>query len=241
MSEGRPARRRVAGERARARRSGTDPTGSDSDGTEEQVSDPAVAEPAVAEPAVAEPAVDEPQVSGAESSDDTAALRAEATGRRGWPLVVAAVLGALLLAAVAAAGVLAYRVQQDEAADTARGDASAAARSHAGKILSYDHRTLDADFAAAEKALTGSFKEQYTRTIDTVVRPSAEQYKVVVEAEVVAASVIRASADRVVVLLYVNQTTTSTRLEGPKVDLNRVRMTLAEVDGNWLVSKLDAL
>ena len=74
-----------------------------------------------------------------------------------------------------------------------------------------------------------------------MVRPSAEQYKVVVKAEVTAASVVRASDDRVVALLFVDQTTTSTRLEGPKVDLNRVRMTLVEQDGKWLVSELDAL
>ena len=74
-----------------------------------------------------------------------------------------------------------------------------------------------------------------------MVRPSAEQYKVVVKAEVTAASVVRAGDDRVVALLFVDQTTTSTRLEGPKVDLNRVRMTLVEQDGKWLVSELDAL
>ena len=231
MSESRPARRRVAGERARARRSGTDPIGTDSDLTGQQVTEAQVGEHEPREP--------EPRE--AESAEAAAAAPPDATGRRGWTFPVAAVLGVLLVAAVAAAGVLAYRVQQDEAAETARGDASAAARSHAGKILSYDHRTLDADFEAAEQTLTGSFKEQYTSTTDTVVRPSAEQYKVVVEAEVVAASVVRASADRVVVLLYVDQTTTSTRLEGPKVDLNRVRMTLVDVDGNWLVSELDAL
>ena len=74
-----------------------------------------------------------------------------------------------------------------------------------------------------------------------MVRPSAEQYKVVVKAEVTAASVVRASDSQVVTLLFVDQTTTSTRLEGPKVDLNWVRMTLVEKDGKWLVSELDAL
>jgi Mce-associated membrane protein len=162
-------------------------------------------------------------------------------------VVVGAVLALVLLAAAGTAGVLAYRLQQadpnnprDGLAST-RSGALAAARSHAQEILSYDHRTLDADFTRAEKALTGTFKREYSRTTDTVVRPSAEQYKVVVKAEVTAASVVRASENRVVVLLYVDQTTTSTRLEGPKVDLNRVRMTLVEDDGNWLVSELAAL
>jgi len=249
MSESRPARRRVAGERARARRPGTDPAGTDPTVIDPTGTDPTGTDPTGTEeltaPQVSAPEAPEQQVSDADGSEPAAETPApDATGRRGWPFVVAAVLGVLLLAGAAASGVLAYRVQQDEAADTARGNASAAARSHAQKILSYDHRTLDADFAAAEKALTGSFKEQYAKTTDTVVRPSAQEYDVVVAAEVVASSVVRASADRVVVLLYVDQTTTSTRLEGPKVDLNRVRMTLTKDgsgDGNWLVSKLDAL
>jgi Mce-associated membrane protein len=42
-------------------------------------------------------------------------------------------------------------------------------------------------------------------------------------------------------VLFVDQTTTSTRLDGPKVDLNRVRMTLSRTRGQGLVSGVDAL
>jgi len=160
---------------------------------------------------------------------------------RGPVFVLATVLSLVLVAGVAAAGVLFYRVRQAEGATSAGTAATAAARSHAQKVLSYDYRTLDKSFAAAESSLTGDFKTEYTRTTDTVVRPSAEQYKVVVKAEVVSTSVVRATSDRVVVLMYVDQTTTSTRLDGPKLDLNRVRMTLVKDGGKWLVSDLDAL
>jgi Mce-associated membrane protein len=43
------------------------------------------------------------------------------------------------------------------------------------------------------------------------------------------------------VLLFVNQTTTSTRLDGPRVDLNRVRLTLVQVDGSWRLNNVVAL
>jgi len=43
------------------------------------------------------------------------------------------------------------------------------------------------------------------------------------------------------VLLFVNQTTTSTRVQGPQVDLNRVRMTLTRVGDDWKVSAVTAL
>ncbi len=73
------------------------------------------------------------------------------------------------------------------------------------------------------------------------MRPSAEEVKAVVTAEVASSSVVRAAENQVVVLLFVDQTTTSTRLEGPKVDLNRVRMTMTRVGQQWLVSGVDAL
>jgi Mce-associated membrane protein len=44
-----------------------------------------------------------------------------------------------------------------------------------------------------------------------------------------------------VVLLFVDQRTTSTRLDGPRVDENRVRLHLTKVDGSWLVSNVDGL
>ena len=74
-----------------------------------------------------------------------------------------------------------------------------------------------------------------------MVRPTATEVRAVVKADVAASSVVRADQNRVVVLLFVNQTTTSTRLDAPKVDLNRVRLTMDRVDGRWLVSKVVAL
>jgi Mce-associated membrane protein len=220
MSEIRPPRRRVAGERSRLRRT----------------------EPEERMPVTAPTITEGHRVD--LSKGDRPVPRGPDTGDHrppGWPYVVAGVLAVLLLAGVAAAGVLFVRVQDANAASAARRDAVAAARSHAQAILSYDYRTLDADFARAGKALTGTFKKDYARTTNTVVRPSAGQYHVVVKAGVTAASVVQAGAHRAVVLLYVDQTTTSTRLEGPKVDLNRVRMTLVEQNGTWLVSAVDAL
>jgi Mce-associated membrane protein len=166
---------------------------------------------------------------------------ARAASWQGWPSAAVAGLLVLVVVAAAATGVLAYRVHQDQAAVSARGAATAAARTEARQVLSYDYRHLDADFTRATRGLTGAFKTQYTKTTRTVVRPSAEQYKAVVKAQVVATSVVRSTPDRVVLLLFVNQTTTSTRLDGPKVDLNRVRVTMSKAGDRWLISGLDAL
>ena len=162
-----------------------------------------------------------------------------AAGRRDLAVLVAAVL---VLVLATAAGLLVVRARGADRAEQARSAALAAAEQHAVTVLSYDHRRLDKDFARARAALTGSFADDYAATTEKVVRPSAEQVKAVVTAEVTASAVVRApSENRVVVLLFVDQTTTSTRLEGPKVDLNRVRMTMTRVGQQWLVSGIDAL
>lgn len=151
------------------------------------------------------------------------------------------VAGLVAVALVLTAGLLALRARSEDRVEQARTAALAAAESHAVDLLSYDYRHLDRDFARAGKALTGSFADDYATTTKTVVRPTALEVKAVVTAEVAASSVVRASQNQAVVLLFVNQTTTSTRVEGPKVDLNRVRLTLTRVDGDWLVSKVVAL
>ena len=174
-------------------------------------------------------------------AEETAEGAPARAGRRGRADLLVLVAGLVTLVLVLTAGLLALRARGEDRVEQARTSALAAAEAHAVDLLSYDYRHLDRDFARAGKALTGSFADDYATTTKTVVKPTAEEVKAVVTAEVAASSVVRASQNQVVVLLFVNQTTTSTRVEGPKVDLNRVRLTMARVNGDWLVSKVVAL
>lgn len=166
--------------------------------------------------------------------------------RRG---LVTAVLAVLVVAGLVAVSVLGWKYGEARQTDRARAQALTAAQKAAPVILSYDHRHLDRDFAAARGHLTGSFRDEYQRTTTKVVAPTAKKYKGVVKATVVkpagggapAASVVSASPDRAVVLLFVNQVTSSTQISGPRVDLNRVRMTLTLTSDGWKVSAVDAL
>lgn len=149
-------------------------------------------------------------------------------------------IAAVLLVAMTAVtlGFLAVRAGQSE--DAQRGGLQAA-RTYAKDILSYDYRHLEQDFAAAKAHLTGEFATEYGTTTAKVVAPTAKVIKAVVEADVVGASVISEKPGRVLVLLFVNQTTRSGRIDGFKVDQTRVRMTLIKVDGQWRVSGIDAI
>jgi Mce-associated membrane protein len=145
------------------------------------------------------------------------------------------------LALVLTAALVAMRARGADRTETARSAAQAAAESDAVDLLSYDYRHLDRDFARARSHLTGKFAADYTTTTNRTVRPLAPQVHAVVKATVASSSVVQASQNHVVVLLFVNQTTTSTRLDAPRTDLNRVRITMARVGSGWKVSKVAAL
>lgn len=163
--------------------------------------------------------------------------------------VVTAVLAVALIAVVAIGAVLTVQYRDVIRTDHARTAAMAAAQREAPVIFSYDYRHLDQDFAKAEALLTGSFRDQYAKTTQTVVKPTALQYHGVVKATVAqptdgsaaAVSVVSASPDQVVILAFVDQATTSTRVSGTQVDQNRVLLTLTHTSQGWLVSGVDAL
>ncbi len=152
-----------------------------------------------------------------------------------------AVLGGFLVVALVTVAALGYRAYAIRPVEAARSQALSTARTTASVLLAYDYRHLDRDFARSEKLLTGDFRTKYLETTKSVIKPSATQTRAVVVADVRAASVISATPERAVTLLFVNQTTTSNRASQPRTDLNRVRMTLERVGDQWLVSKVEAL
>jgi Mce-associated membrane protein len=165
---------------------------------------------------------------------------------RRLPLIA---LVALLAAALTAAALLGLAQREADRTDRAREAALTAAVEAAPVIFSYHHAHLERDFAAAREHLTGSFLEEYERTTETVVAPTAAEYRAVVRATVAsppsgdapAASVVSASPEQVVVLLFINQVSDSTQVDAERVDLNRVRMTLSRTGQGWKVSAVDAL
>jgi Mce-associated membrane protein len=160
--------------------------------------------------------------------------------RRGWrQLLPLAVLGLVLLLMLGLTGWLGWQLRQDAATETARTKGLTAARDAARVLFSYDYQQLDKDFAAGLAVTTGSARDEYQRTTSSLVRPVAVQYQAVVKADVREAGVIEASPGHVLTMIFLNQTTTSTRVQGPKIDQNRVRLGLRLVGGKWLVDRVE--
>lgn len=180
----------------------------------------------------------DPDADGADFDDAHSDLADDAVPRESGVRVAALAVAVAL--AVALAGVLFWFDHQGSSADAARRDAVPASVRAAETILSYDHTKMDADIAAASKLTTGQFRKDYADTSKTVA-PIAKEYKAVVKATVKASSVVSATSDQVVVLLFVDQSTQSTRVQGTQVDQARVRMTMHRVGDDWLAAKVEAL
>ncbi|MDK1343767.1 hypothetical protein QNO09_10685 [Streptomyces sp. 378] len=192
---------------------------------------------------------DDPPEPSPESFEEDGPQERSEPGPAGRRRLLTLVLAVLLVTGLVALAALGWQYRDGRLTETARTEALAAARKAAPIVLSYDYRRLDKDFSTARAHLTGDFRDEYGKTTKTVVAPTARKYHGVVKATVAApgsggdpaVSVVSASPDKVVVLLFVNQVTESTQVSGARVDQNRVRMTMDRTGDGWRVSAVDAL
>jgi Mce-associated membrane protein len=126
------------------------------------------------------------------------------------------------------------------ATEMARADAVAAARESIVEMLSYQPATADQKLSAARDRLTGPFLDDYNQLIQTVVIPGAKQKKITAAAEVPAAAAVSGSADRAVVLAYVDQSL-AVGSAAPTRTNSSVRVTMEKVDGRWLIAGFDPI
>jgi Mce-associated membrane protein len=147
----------------------------------------------------------------------------------------------LLVAALAlTAGMYRYQYWQDQQTDArVAHEVVQAAANGTVVIVSYSPDSLDRDFATAKSHLTGDFLSYYSQFTDQVVAPAAKQKGIRTTARIVKAAVSELHRDQAVVLIFVNQPTTSTAQPQQKVTASSVLVTLTKVNGSWLISKFD--
>ena len=152
---------------------------------------------------------------------------------------------AALLVLVAAAGTyvgLRYRAANDalrteRAQDAARTAASAAGARYAVDLSSYDYQSLDRDFGEVIAHSTDAFAQQY-RQFSSGLRAALVSEKSVARGKVLNEAVESADPTRVTLLVFVDQSVTNTSTSTPRVNHNRMELTLLDVAGTWKIDQV---
>ncbi len=156
--------------------------------------------------------------------------------RIAWFGVVAyGLLPGLALLLAATAGWLKWedsslRLPENGAAETVKAAAEATTA-----MLSYRADSVEQDLQAAQRRLTGTFKDSYTQLTNDVVIPGAKAQRISAVAQIPAAGSVSVTPKHAVVLLFVNQTVVVGE-EAPTDTSSVVRVSMDKVGDQWLVS-----
>jgi Mce-associated membrane protein len=151
-------------------------------------------------------------------------------------LVTALVVGALGLAG----GMYFFRYGPDrQIGDAAVQQAVRAASDGTVAMLSYSPESLDRDFARAKLHLTGDLLAYYSKFTEQTVGPTARERQIAASAKVIRAAVSELRQDSAVVLVFVNQSTVTKEKPEPTATDSSFLVTMAKIDGSWLIAKFD--
>ncbi|SFS74426.1 hypothetical protein [Saccharopolyspora flava] len=152
-------------------------------------------------------------------------------------VLVTAVIAVLLLGALAWTGL---QLREHLAVESARADAQEAAKRYATDLSTYDYRHLDSGFATVTAHAEGQFAEQY-KQVSASLTELIRQNQAVSQGTVLTTAVVSADEDHAVVALFVDQKITNKNTPEPRVDRNRMQMTLTHDNNRWLITNIQLL
>jgi Mce-associated membrane protein len=131
-----------------------------------------------------------------------------------------------------------YRPDQQTDASVAHAVVSAASDGTVA-LLSYSSDSLDKDFATARSHLAGDFLSYYEQFTQQSVAPVAKQKSMKTTAHVSGAAVSELHPDSAVVLVFVDQSTTTKDSPQPTLALSSVLVHMTRINGTWLITKFN--
>ncbi|MEE2854967.1 MAG: tetratricopeptide repeat protein [Actinomycetota bacterium] len=225
-------------EQARADESAAAPEDSaDEATTDEATTDEATTDEATTDEADEEAEDEEDEEGGLLKRKSRTAGRAKRPWRR---YLRRSVVPALLVASLAVSGYLGWQQWQDHQVKAAGEQARQAAIAYAQVLTSIDSNKVDENFKQVLDGATGEFKDMYTQS-SVKLRQLLIDNKATAHGVVVDSAIQSESTDRVVVLLFIDQTVTNTAAPDPRIDRSRIKMTMEKVDGRWRASKVQLL
>lgn len=184
-----------------------------------------------------ETGIDEAEEADSESDDEATNDLPPGTVRR---RVVAVLIGVIMVAALGLSAFLGWRlIQVDQTAAAGRA-ALEAAKNYAVALTTLDVGDIDKNYSEALAGATGQFKDEYSQG-------SAQLRQILIDNNasgkgvVLDGAVKSATKTKVEVLLFVDQSVENAVLSAPRLDRNRVQMTMELVDNRWLASTVDII
>ena len=176
-----------------------------------------------------------------ESSEETEVSGpSEPRARRKVKVVPVVLVVLLLLSGGVAAWLYFKQYRPDKQTDASVASAVISSASDGTvAMLSYSPDSLDKDFAAAKSHLSGDFLSYYNQFTEQIVAPAAKQKSLKTNARVLGAAVQELHPDSAVVLMLVDQSTTSKDNPDPSMASSSVLVSLTRVNGTWLITKFD--
>ncbi|MCM6772922.1 h domain protein [Nocardia sp. CDC159] len=144
----------------------------------------------------------------------------------------------LIALSLGSAWYLYHSYRADTQAEQARTDSVAAARRTVEGMFTYDFHSVDTELPKIANNLAPGFRDDYLKLINQAIVPGAKEKQLTVQATAQAAGIVSAQRSHAVVLVYLNQVTTSKDSPQGTVTPSRVRVSLDRRDGQWLVAQV---
>lgn len=173
------------------------------------------------------------------SDDETFAdAHSEAGAPRWRRILLRATVILLVLVPVGVSGFLGWQLWQQHQIARASDEARQAAVSYAQVLTSIDSNKVDENFNQVLDGSTGEFKDMYSKS-SLQLRQLLIDNKATAHGVVVASGIESATKNKVVVLLFVDQTVANMNMPDPRIDRSRMQLTMEHVDGRWRASKVE--
>jgi Mce-associated membrane protein len=223
----------------------TKATGEDADVEETDVEEKDVEEKDAEETDAAETDEDDGAENDAEDAEDEEPFKRQRDRarrrKRPWRQYLRrSVLPVLLVASLAVSGFLGWKQWQEHQIKQAGEQAQQAAINYAQVLTSIDSNNVDQNFRQVLDGATGEFKDMYTQS-SVQLRQLLIDNKATAHGVVVDSAIQSESTNKVVVLVFIDQTVTNTQAPDPRIDRSRIKITMEKVDGRWRASKVQLL
>lgn len=150
------------------------------------------------------------------------------------------ILPLLLIASLAVSGFLGWKQWQEHQVNLAGQQAQQAAVAYAQVLTSIDSNKVDENFRQVLDGATGEFKDMYTQS-SVQLRQLLIDNKASAHGVVIDSAIQSESTNKVVVLVFIDQTVANSAAPEPRIDRSRIKMTMEKVDGRWRASKVQLL